>query len=367
VVPSQATQAAVPAGPFDDPGGEGRGPSAHRFAARAVDAVLEASVVGSFSRIGYLVRRPLECWGDPPSAHGKVALVTGASSGIGRCVALSLGALGAQVWAVGRDEDRTKEVATAICSRGGTARAVLANMSDGESVSVLADRVGAATDRLDVLVHCAGSLLRTYQQSADGVEMTVATHVLGPYRLTWCLASLLHRARAATIVTVSSGGMYAERFDLARLEVGPHGYDGVRAYARAKRAQVVLAHEWARRWGDAGIASHAMHPGWVDTPGLAKGLPSFRLGPLLRRPHEGADTAVWLAAGGARDAWGGRSPRSALEGFWHDRRSRSEHRLFWTRAPLAPEAQGRALWDWCARRTGVGGDLEEVGGPRAGR
>ena len=100
---------------------------------------------------------------------------------------------------------------------------------------------------------------------------------------------------------VSSGGMYTERFDLDRLEMDPEHYDGVRAYARAKRAQVVLAREWSRRWSACGVASYAMHPGWVDTPGLASGLPSFTyLGPLLRRPEEGADTAVWLAAGAAR-------------------------------------------------------------------
>ena len=102
-------------------------------------------------------------------------------------------------------------------------------------------------------------------------------------------------------MTVSSGGMYTQPFDLDRLEMTPEAYRGTTAYARAKRAQVVLSHEWARRWGADGVASYASHPGWVDTPGLASGLPTFaKLGPLLRTPGEGADTVVWLAAGGAR-------------------------------------------------------------------
>ena len=139
----------------------------------------------------------------------------------------------------------------------------------------------------------------------------------------------------ATIVTVSSGGMYSQPFDLDRLEMTPEAYRGTTAYARAKRAQVVLSHEWARRWGADGVASYASHPGWVDTPGLASGLPAFaRLGPLLRTPAEGADTVVWLAAG----AQGPAAARRATEGFFHDRHRRSEHHLPWT-------ARGAGPWD----------------------
>ena len=81
------------------------------------------------------------------------------------------------------------------------------------------------------------------------------------------------------------------------METDPAGYRGAVAYARAKRAQVVLSHEWARRWASEGLASYAVHPGWVATPGLATGLPTFaKLGPLLRTPAQGADTIAWLAA-----------------------------------------------------------------------
>ncbi len=312
-------------------------------------------MVGSFSRVGYLVRRKAERWSPPPRAEGKAAVVTGASSGIGRATALSLGRLGANVWVLGRDADRTEEVVEAVRSGGGRAEPALVDMADGASVGAFVERYRSVHDRLDMLVHCAGALLRTYEVSGEGVEMTVAAHVLGPYRITSGLAPLLQRAGTSTIVTVSSGGMYSERFDLDRLESRPEHYDGVRAYARAKRAQVVLAHEWARRWSALGVASYSMHPGWVDTPGLASGLPSFRLGPLFRRPDEGADTVVWLAAGGARTvgprAGGARS--AAEDGFWHDRHRRGEHYLPWTRSASGRSAQGRELWAWCERRTGL--------------
>lgn len=341
----------------------GRGAHPPALVARALDTVLEASVVGSFSRVGYLLRRAAEGWEGPPRVDGKVVVVTGASSGIGRAAALALGRLGAEVWALGRHPGRTQEVAEAVRSEGGRGESATLDVADGASVEAFAKRYGSAHDRLDGIVHCAGALLHGYQVSGEGVEMTVAAHVLGPYRLTWYLAPLLQRGDAPTIVTVSSGGMYTERFDLDRLEMPPEGYNGARAYARAKRAQVVLAYEWSRRWSPSGVASYAMHPGWVDTPGLASGLPSFRLGGLLRTPEEGADTAVWLTTGAARtqtEASHRRAKASvwaaAEDGFWHDRHLRSEYRLPWTRPEVGQVTQGRQLWQWCARRTGVGGD-----------
>jgi NAD(P)-dependent dehydrogenase (short-subunit alcohol dehydrogenase family) len=114
------------------------------------------------------------------------------------------------------------------------------------------------------------------------------------------------------------------------------GYRGVTAYARAKRAQVALSREWARRLAGTGVAFHAMHPGWVDTPGIAAALPGFHrvMLPLLRTPGEGADTVVWLATAGPARLGSGR--------FWHDRRPRAEYRLPWTHE--APGA-ARLLWD----------------------
>ena len=327
--------------------------------ARAFDGLLEATIVGSFSRIGWLARRATQPWPQPPRLDGQVVVVTGASSGIGRATALSLGGLGAEVWVVGRHRDRTEAVANAIRSAGGRAEGALLDVADGAAVDAFAERVSSVHDRLDGLVHGAGALLADYAVSAEGFELTVATHVLGPYRLTWRLAPQLRSAERSTIVMVSSGGMYTERFDVDRLEMPPDDYDGVRAYARAKRAQVVLAREWSRRWSASGVVSYAMHPGWVDTAGLASGLPLFtHLGPLLRRPEEGADTAVWLAAGAARPPVAPEVPtsRRVEGGFWHDRRQRCEYYLPWTRPPGGHEEEGRRLWDWCATRTGVWSD-----------
>ena len=145
-------------------------------------------------------------------------------------------------------------------------------------------------------------------------------------------------------MTVSSGGMYTQRLDLGLLDAGPEAFDGVTAYAKAKRAQVVLNREWARRAAASGVTFHAMHPGWVDTPGIHESLPDFArvMGPLLRTPEQGADTMVWLAAA--------REPLTTNGQFWLDRHRRWTSKLPWTRTSPAEADQ---LWELVARRAGV--------------
>jgi dehydrogenase/reductase SDR family protein 12 len=334
-----------------EPGGA---PSSSRLLADIVDGLLGATVVGSFSKIGIAVRGRVAGWADPPRVDGRLFVVTGASSGIGRAVAIGLARLGADLYVLGRDEARlAATVRSALATRGG-GRVIPAvvDIVHLDEVSSFVKQLTATDDRLDGLVHCAGALFADYRAAPDGTELTVATHVLAPFRLSSLLRPLLRSSAGPVIVTVSSGGMYTQRFDLHDLELTADEYRGVTAYARAKRAQVVLAHEWAKRWEADGVTSHVMHPGWVATPGLTTGLPSFgRLGPLLRTPTEGADTAVWLAAGGPLAGLTDSTPDT--KGIWLDRRRRSEYYIPTTyRRPAHRAQDGRALWEWCATRVG---------------
>ena len=118
------------------------------------------------------------------------------------------------------------------------------------------------------------------------------------------------------------------------------------AYAKAKRAQVALSREWARRIAGTGVAFHAMHPGWVNTPGVATTLPGFYRAtrPILLTPEQGADTIVWLAAMPPERLGSGR--------FWHDRRPRPEYPLPWTRGHDPGAA--RKLWEHLDTATATG-------------
>jgi NAD(P)-dependent dehydrogenase (short-subunit alcohol dehydrogenase family) len=204
----------------------------------------------------------------------------------------------------------------------------------------------ATEPRLDVLIDNAGAIFPERTVGPDGIEATLATLVLGPFTLIARLLPLLARTRGARVIAVTSGGQYAQPLDLDDLESSRGVYNGTRSYARAKRAQVSLIREWARRFGGCGIAFHAMHPGWARTPGLVEALPGFTrlMGPLLRTPAEGTDTLVWLATAPAARV---RAPGGSL---WLDRRPRPFDRLPMTRLSGSDR---RRLWDLVVALSGA--------------
>ena len=318
-------------------------------ARRVADAALEATVVGSFSRLGFTARRALFDWDaeQPRDLSGRVVLVTGATGGIGFAAAQALAARNADVWIVGRDAARTELARQQIVAStpGARVSTAVADLGDLDDVRRLADTVLHDTSRLDVLVHNAGALLHDLQFTGDGLEVTAQVQVVAPFLLTSMLLARLRATAGSRVITVSSGGMYTRPLHLGELAKPAAPFDGVRAYANAKRAQVVLNELWSRRPEADGVCFHAMHPGWADTPGIQSALPRFRalMRPLLRTAAQGADTITWLA-----------SAPEALEtngAFWLDRRRRMTNPLPWTRTANRTAQQ---LWDWCTEQARLG-------------
>jgi len=202
-------------------------------------------------------------------------------------------------------------------------RAAVARILDSES-------------RLDVLVDNAGAIVPERTEGPDGIEATFATLVVGPFTLISGLLPLLRSTRGARVIAVTSGGMYAQRLDLDDLQSETGPFSGTLAYARAKRAQVALVREWARRLGTSGVTVNAMHPGWAETPGLAEALPAFHrvMRPLLRTADEGIDTLLWLATDPEAGARGGE--------LFLDRLPRPFDRFPGTRLTVTDR---RRLWD----------------------
>lgn len=307
--------------------------------ARLLIPFAELSVIGSYGRGGYRLRSPDF---DPADLAvdltGEVHVVTGATSGIGLAAARALAGLGATVVLVGRDPGR---LGRAVAEVGPRARAEVCDLSDLAAVEALCARLAAELPRIDALVHNAGLIAHERALTAQGHEAAFATHVLAPYLMSRRLAPRL--APGGRLVWVSSGGMYTQRLDLTKAQALDGPYDGVRAYAQHKRAQVLLSERFAAELGP-GVTSNAMHPGWVDTPGVERGIPTFyrRMRRFLRTPEQGADTIVWLAA----------APRLASTTglFFLDRVARRTEVVPGTRHG---EADRQALWDLCRKLTGA--------------
>jgi dehydrogenase/reductase SDR family member 12 len=318
--------------------------------ATIVDRLIEAPVVTSFTKIGYQVRSRLDEWKplDQYDLTGKTIVVTGATSGLGRNACESFARNGANVVIIGRDADKTTRVRDQIAEATGSdiVDFGLADMGDLGQVRRLAESL-ADRPHIDVLIHNAGALAGSRTVTNDGFESTVASQVLGPFLLTSMLLAQLRAAPIGRVLTMSSGGMYAAALTVSGLQMSDTDYRGSEQYARAKRAQVTLNEVWANRIPASDLVFHAVHPGWADTPGVAKALPRFRriMRPLLRTPLEGADTMIWLASDNDE-------PLRSSGGFWLDRRRRSIHKLPATRRSDTDQRRA-ALWDWCVEHSGA--------------
>ena len=144
-----------------------------------------------------------------------------------------------------------------------------------------------------------GLLLDDLSTTAEGFETSYATNLLTHWVLTEALLQGAALAPQATVIEMSSGGMYNAPLTLDYMGMkDPRKYNGVYAYAVHKRGQAELVKYWQTRHGAGGLRCYVMHPGWADTDGVKTAMPNFRrrLRSVLRDSAQGADTALWLAA-----------------------------------------------------------------------
>ena len=250
--------------------------------------------------------------------QGRIALVTGATGGIGTEIARGLVARGADVIITARDARKGDQVRAELAAAGsGTVEVLPLDVADQASVRALAQTL--ARQALDVLVNNAGAWYTDRKQSADGIELTFATNVLGPHLLTALLLERLRASPHARIVNI--GSTVAGGLDLDDLQFARRPYDGYKAYAQSKQALAMLTWALAERLGPTGVCANVASPGFVKT-GFNRNVRGFRAGMinLMSRlfatsPEKGADCPLWVATASELDG---------VTGRWYEGRKQRE-------------------------------------------
>lgn len=258
----------------------------------------------------------------------RVAIVTGASSGIGKEIAKHLVGKGWRVIGIGRDPSRILEAANEIeaSGRGGSIEILQADLSLMHQSKALGLKLAQMTDRIDVLVNNAGGMTDRREHTSEGLEASFAANHLGPFLLTQLLlplliltARVLPSGEVRIVMTSSGASESAPPFEFDDLQGLANFTPGV-AYCSAKLANVLFTRGLADRLAGTGIVAHAAAPGPVasrffdyappETLAHVRGLTKLS-------EAEGADTLVWLATA--------EEPGRTSGGYWQNRKMRQPH------------------------------------------
>jgi len=234
------------------------------------------------------------------AATERIALVTGASAGIGLYTALGLVGAGFHVIMTGRDPERVERARRMVADRAaaGTVETALADFASLDAVRRLAETVLARHDRIDLLVNNAGQISRSYAESADGYEMTAAVNHLAPFLLTNLLLGRLRASARSRIVTVASQAHRGAHLIAGML--GREDWSPLKAYGRSKLCNILFTRALSLRLEGSGVMAACLHPGVVATgignnAGRFTGLGWRVVKPFLIGAEQGAATSLFLA------------------------------------------------------------------------
>jgi NAD(P)-dependent dehydrogenase (short-subunit alcohol dehydrogenase family) len=278
----------------------------------------------------------------PGAMRGKVVVVTGATSGIGRIAAEALAAQGARIILIARDPIRADGTLERLGARGAH-QALIADLSSLRETKEVGARIAEQQPRIDVLINNAGNVFGRRAVTADGLERTFALNHMAYFVLTQTLRERLIAAAPARIVNTASGAHRGNALDFDDLQM-ERRYRALTAYGRSKLANILFTRELARRLAGTGVTANCLHPGFVAT-GLGQRGAGF-FGTMVRmamvfagNPERGAKTIVHLAA--SPDA------ATATGGYYVDCRATQPSRA------AQDDAAAARLWEESVRLAGL--------------
>ncbi|HEX8090805.1 MAG TPA: SDR family oxidoreductase [Blastocatellia bacterium] len=276
------------------------------------------------------------------SMTGKVCVVTGANSGIGKETARGLARMGAHVVMVCRSRERGQQAISEIKKGGGNhnVELMLCDLSSQKSIREFASEFKQSHARLDVLVNNAGVLHRHRAETEDKLEATFAVNHLAYFLLTNLLLNAVKKSAPARIINVSSAAHKYGAIDFDDLQ-NEKNYRAFNAYSDSKLANVLFTYELARRLGGSGVTANSLHPGGVATNifhTLPKAVESI-IKLVTVSPEKGAETSLYLAS----------SPEvEAVTGKYFVKKFATR-----TSASSYNKDTARRLWDVSAKLTGL--------------
>ncbi len=231
--------------------------------------------------------------------EGKVAIVTGANSGMGLATTAALSDLGARVIMLCRNEERGEKALSELMKKDGRSlELIICDLGDYDSIRRFAKQVKSEYEKIDILVNNAGFISLDRQETKEGLERQFGINHIGHFLLTELLLSKM--GEGSRIVIVASGAHKTGRIHFEDINL-THGFNVITAYSQSKLANVLYTRELARRTRERGITVNCCHPGAVATnigidrnTGFGKTI-TGGLKPFFQTPEEGARTAIFLA------------------------------------------------------------------------
>ncbi|MCC5914910.1 MAG: SDR family oxidoreductase [Balneolaceae bacterium] len=234
--------------------------------------------------------------------HQKIAVITGANSGIGKVTARELAKKGYRIIMICRNQEKAERAKQEIifASENRDVDYLLCNLDRMDEIRETAGKISEMLPTLDLLVNNAGIVADSKRETTeDGFEVTFAVNHLAYFLLTKELLPLLHKAESVRVVNVASEAHRAGKFDPDNLQLSK-GYGTVKAYGNSKLFNIMFTRELAKRLEGSGVTTYSLHPGAVST-NLASDSSSlfgwlFNMGKMfMLSPDKGAKTTIWLS------------------------------------------------------------------------
>ena len=232
--------------------------------------------------------------------EGKVCLITGANSGIGKETALALAKMNATVVMLCRNKQRGEKAQKEIIEQSGNKNVdlLLCDLSSLEDIKKFVSEFKNKYEKLHVLINNAGVMLKNRTISLDGFEMNFAVHVLGPFLLTNLLLDILKKSAPSRIIIVASAAHKRAKIDFQDLQSENKKYRLFSAYGISKLAEILFTYELSRKLEGTKVTANAVHPGVVAT-NLGRDQSKFSqwfAKKFFKSPEEGAQTSIYLAS-----------------------------------------------------------------------